>query len=109
MTDWLSPSEIEAVLLSLKVAFWATILSLPFGIGVGFVLARFRELALHGEYPLFNEIDIFALSNLKLAYSDIDNPEDLWATGIVYIEGSPATLRSTFPCARSVTSRAFSF
>jgi len=42
MTDWLSPSEIEAVLLSLKVAFWATILSLPFGIGVGFVLARFE-------------------------------------------------------------------
>jgi len=42
MTDWLSPPEIEAVLLSLKVAFWATIVSLPFGIVVGFVLARYE-------------------------------------------------------------------
>ena len=44
MTDWLSPPEVEAILLSLKVAFWATLISLPFGIAVGFILARF-------EYP----------------------------------------------------------
>jgi molybdate transport system permease protein len=42
MTDWLSPPEIEAVLLSLKVAFWATLVSLPFGIATGFVLARYE-------------------------------------------------------------------
>ncbi|MGB0225143.1 MAG: molybdate ABC transporter permease subunit [Litorivicinaceae bacterium] len=42
MTDWLSPPEVEAILLSLKVAFWATLISLPFGIAVGFILARFE-------------------------------------------------------------------
>ena len=29
MTDWLGPAEWQAVTLSLKVSFWATILSLP--------------------------------------------------------------------------------
>ena len=40
MSDWLSPAEAEAVWLSLKVAFWATLASLPFGIWVAWVLAR---------------------------------------------------------------------
>jgi molybdate transport system permease protein len=40
MTDWLSPQEWTAVALSLKVAFWATLLSLPVGIAVALALAR---------------------------------------------------------------------
>lgn len=40
MLDWLGPEEWSAVALSLRVAFWATILSLPFGIFVAYALAR---------------------------------------------------------------------
>ena len=36
----LSPAEIEAVALSLKVAFWAVAVSLPLGIATAWVLAR---------------------------------------------------------------------
>lgn len=39
-TDWLSPSEWQAVALSLKVALWATLFSLPFGILIAYALAR---------------------------------------------------------------------
>lgn len=40
MTDWLGPEEWQAVRLSLKVAFWATVFSLPPGILVAHLLAR---------------------------------------------------------------------
>ncbi len=40
MSDWLSPEEIEAVLLSLRVAMWSTLASLPFGIWIAWLLAR---------------------------------------------------------------------
>lgn len=40
MTDWLSPAEWQAVSLSLHVAFWATVLSLPVGIFTAYALAR---------------------------------------------------------------------
>ena len=40
MTDWLSPAEWQAVSLSLRVAFWATALSLPLGIFTAYALAR---------------------------------------------------------------------
>lgn len=40
MTDWLGPDEWQAVALSLRVAFWATLVSLPFGIFVAYALAR---------------------------------------------------------------------
>jgi len=40
MMDWLSPQEWQAVVLSLKVSFWATLISLPFGVAVAYVLAR---------------------------------------------------------------------
>ena len=40
--DWLGPAEWQAVRLSLRVAFWATALSLPLGIGVAHLLARGR-------------------------------------------------------------------
>lgn len=40
MTDWLSPAEWQAVTLSLRVAFWATVLSLPVGIFTAYALAR---------------------------------------------------------------------
>jgi molybdate transport system permease protein len=36
----LSPDEWTAIALSLKVAFWATVLSIPLGIAIAFVLAR---------------------------------------------------------------------
>lgn len=36
----LSPEEYTAIALSLRVALWATVLSLPFGIAVAYVLAR---------------------------------------------------------------------
>ena len=40
VTDWLSPAEWQAVSLSLRVAFWATVLSLPIGIFTAYALAR---------------------------------------------------------------------
>ena len=40
MTDWLGPAEWTALWLSLKVAFWATVFSLPIGFGVSYALAR---------------------------------------------------------------------
>jgi molybdate transport system permease protein len=40
VTDWLSPAEWQAVALSLRVAFWATLVSLPLGIFVAYALAR---------------------------------------------------------------------
>jgi molybdate transport system permease protein len=42
MLDALSPQEWMAVRLSLRVAFWATLASLPFGVALAFVLARGR-------------------------------------------------------------------
>ncbi len=36
----LSPSEINAIILSLKVAFWANIWALPFAIAIAWLLAR---------------------------------------------------------------------
>ncbi|MEM6438221.1 MAG: molybdate ABC transporter permease subunit [Pseudomonadota bacterium] len=42
LPDWLGPAEKEALLLSLKVAFWATLVSLPFGIAAAHALARGR-------------------------------------------------------------------
>jgi len=40
MAEWLSPAEWTALKLSLRVAFWATILSLPLAVMVAFALAR---------------------------------------------------------------------
>ncbi|MEL6959760.1 MAG: molybdate ABC transporter permease subunit [Pseudomonadota bacterium] len=40
MTDWLGPAEWAALAVSLKVAFWATIWSLPFGFAAAYALAR---------------------------------------------------------------------
>jgi molybdate transport system permease protein len=42
MTDWLTPDEWRAVALSLRVSFWATLVSLPVGIAVAYILARYR-------------------------------------------------------------------
>ncbi len=42
MDDWLSPPEWQAVGLSLRVSLWATLVSLPFGIAIAWVLARKR-------------------------------------------------------------------
>ena len=38
--DWLSPQEWQAVALSLRVSFWATLVGLPFGVFVAYILAR---------------------------------------------------------------------
>jgi molybdate transport system permease protein len=40
LAGWLGPAEWQAVRLSLRVAFWATLASLPFGILVAYALAR---------------------------------------------------------------------
>lgn len=40
--DWLSPEEWQAVALSLRVAFWATLFSLPPGVFVAYALARWE-------------------------------------------------------------------
>jgi molybdate transport system permease protein len=40
VTDWLTPQEWTALMLSLRVAFWATLVSLPFGILAAHALAR---------------------------------------------------------------------
>lgn len=42
MSDWLGPEEWWALGLSLKVAFWATLLSLPFALLVAHALARWQ-------------------------------------------------------------------
>jgi len=42
MTDWLTPEEWQAVALSLRVSVWATLVSLPLGVGVALLLARGR-------------------------------------------------------------------
>lgn len=42
MADWLTPDEWRAVALSLRVAFWATAVSLPLGVLVAYALARWR-------------------------------------------------------------------
>ena len=42
MTDWLSPDEWRAVALSLRVSFWATVVSLPFGVLAAYALARWN-------------------------------------------------------------------
>ncbi len=42
MADWLSPAEWSAVALSLKVSFWAVLVSLPLGIFVAYALARWE-------------------------------------------------------------------
>ncbi|MEX0307899.1 MAG: molybdate ABC transporter permease subunit [Ruegeria sp.] len=39
---WLGPAEMEALRLSLRVSFWATLITLPFGIFVAYALARWR-------------------------------------------------------------------
>ena len=40
MGEWLGPEEWAAVVLSLRVAFWATVASLPLGVFVAYALAR---------------------------------------------------------------------
>lgn len=40
MTSWLGPQEWQAVALSLKVSFWAMLLSLPPGVLIAYALAR---------------------------------------------------------------------
>ncbi len=42
LSRWLTPDEATALLLSLKIAFWATLFSLPPGIAVAYLLARGR-------------------------------------------------------------------
>ena len=42
MIGWLGPEEWQAVALSLKVSYWATLLSLPFGLLCALALARGR-------------------------------------------------------------------
>ncbi|MEM6657826.1 MAG: molybdate ABC transporter permease subunit [Pseudomonadota bacterium] len=39
---WLGPAEIEALRLSLRVSFWATLMTLPLGVFVAYALARWR-------------------------------------------------------------------
>jgi molybdate transport system permease protein len=47
---WFGPAEWSAVLLSLKVSFWATLLSLPPGLAAAYALARWQFPGKH----LFN-------------------------------------------------------
>jgi molybdate transport system permease protein len=42
MADWLGPAEWQAVILSLKVAFWATLFALPLALWVAVLLTRRR-------------------------------------------------------------------
>ena len=42
LSDGLTPDEWRAVALSLRVSFWATLLSLPLGIWIAYVLARYE-------------------------------------------------------------------
>jgi molybdate transport system permease protein len=42
MVDWLTTAEWTAVGLSLRISFWATLVSLPVGVAVAYALARGR-------------------------------------------------------------------
>lgn len=42
MTDWLTQEEWRAVALSLRVSFWAVLVSLPLGVLVAYALARWQ-------------------------------------------------------------------
>lgn len=42
MAAWLGPEEWQAVMLSLRVSFWATLAALPLAVWMAFVLARCR-------------------------------------------------------------------
>ena len=42
MADWLTADEWLAVALSIRVSLWATVISLPFGLWIGWLLARRR-------------------------------------------------------------------
>ena len=42
MTEWLTPQEWQALALSLKVALWATLASLPLGVFTAYALARWE-------------------------------------------------------------------
>ncbi len=42
LADWLGPAQWQAVLLSLRVSFWATLASLPLGLFTAYALARWR-------------------------------------------------------------------
>lgn len=49
--DWLGPEEWSAVALSLKVSMWATLATLPLGLFVAYILARWQfpgKLVLNG-------------------------------------------------------------
>lgn len=47
MSHWLPPEALAALVLSLRVSLWATVLSLPFGVAVAWLLAR-RHFPGHG-------------------------------------------------------------
>lgn len=47
--DWLGPEEWQAVALSLRVSFWATVAGLPLGLFVAYALARWE---FHGKQIL---------------------------------------------------------
>lgn len=47
MSDWLGPAEWQALALSLRVSFFATLLSLPFGVFIAYALARWRFRGKH--------------------------------------------------------------
>ena len=47
MSHWLPPEALVALVLSLRVSLWATVLSLPFGVAVAWLLAR-RRFPGHG-------------------------------------------------------------
>ena len=47
MTDWLGPAEWQALALSLRVSFFATLLSLPFGVFIAYALARWQFRGKH--------------------------------------------------------------
>lgn len=42
LADWLGPAQWQAVMLSLRVSFWATLASLPLGLLTAYALARWR-------------------------------------------------------------------
>ncbi|WP_424987796.1 molybdate ABC transporter permease subunit [Microbulbifer sp. S227A] len=47
MNDWLGPAEWQALALSLRVSFFATLLSLPLGMLVAYALARWQFRGKH--------------------------------------------------------------
>ena len=89
MNGWLGPEEWQAVALSLRVSFWATLASLPFGILVAYALARWRfpgRQILNGLVHLPLILPPVVTGYLLLLVLGANAPLGRWLSGTLGVE-----------------------